>query len=422
VTSKPLNLFMRTALLMAGALCLFSIIAWQVIVWTSLVPAAEITVQQLLTKAHAAIAAHRGGDPLPEDTRFENGPAPKPRLIRGLAFNAYVEAVRGQIQRQLESSDVRIARVVAPSEIWVKMGDPPDTWLVLSWRFAGPRAPMAALGLLGGAALIVLVGAALSARKLTAPLAALSVAAGRVAEGHSVAIDASAGPGEVRDLAVAFQSMSTRLAELDEQRELMLGGISHDLRTPLTRIRVAVELLEGHDPALIAEMAASVEEMDRMIGQFLRYVRSNYREVPTEAVIDDVVRETLAIFATDDRVQVELSGNERRRFAVDCLRHSLLNLVQNALEYGQPPVMVRTVLKEKEIVLSVHDRGAGLSQMQWIDALRPFHRLNTEPAQGHSGLGLALVQRLVSGCDGTLESRQSSTGFTITVHLPVSYT
>jgi hypothetical protein len=136
--------------------------------------------------------------------------------------------------------------------------------------------------------------------------------------------------------------MSQRLAELDEQRELMLGGISHDLRTPLARLRVAVELLDKDDAALTREIAANIEEMDRMIGQFLHYARAGYRETPARASLDEIVRQTLAIYASDERLRLEPGAAEPRLFAIDSVRHMLLNLVQNALEYGRPPVTVRS--------------------------------------------------------------------------------
>jgi len=200
----------------------------------------------------------------------------------------------------------------------------------------------------------------------------------------------------------------------------MLGGISHDLRTPLARIRVALELLDVSDPALRAEMALSIEEMDRMIGQFLHYTRANYRESPLTAVLDDVVRESLASFAGDERVRLQLDGASPCRFAVECVRHTLLNLVQNALEYGSAPVTVCTKAGASGITLTVQDCGAGIDASQWAQAVRPFQRLSSAPSKGHSGLGLALVQRLVLSGGGELSARQVSGGFEVRVRLPIN--
>jgi two-component system, OmpR family, osmolarity sensor histidine kinase EnvZ len=212
--------------------------------------------------------------------------------------------------------------------------------------------------------------------------------------------------------------MAHRLAEVDEQRELMLAGLSHDLRTPLARLQVAIGLLPEQDSALLAEMTANIEEMDRMLGQFLRYVRGNYREIPLAANLDEVVSEAMRPYAADTRVRLRLHAAERRSFAVECIRHCLLNLVQNALEYGRAPVVVSTALKSGEIEISVQDGGEGLSEAQWQRAVRPFDRISDQPSQGHSGLGLALVQRLVSTCGGNLNAHRDKDGFSVTVKVP----
>ena len=415
----PQSLFARTALLLGGTIIVFSIIAWQAIVWTAIEPAAELAAPLLTQRAQAAIVARSVGQPPPEGTRFETvAPTTMEPLLRGFAFRAYVETIRSKLQVNLRATEIRIHRLAGPSEIWLRTPEVPDAWLVLSWRIADPKAPFAALGVLGAAALLALGGAAFSARRLTAPLAALAAAAARLAEGDRVEVDTGSGPKEVRSLAVAFQSMSQRLAEHDQQRELMLGGISHDLRTPLARLRVAVELLDVAAPALTEEMAADIEEMDRMVGQFLHYVRANYHESPTQATLDDVVRQTLAIYATDERLHIDLDAAETRWFAVNSIRHTLLNLVQNALDYGQTPVTVHASLTASEVQISVEDCGAGLTAAEWDEAVRPFCRLRDQPSGGHAGLGLAMVERLVRVGGGRLNAAQIDGGFAVTVRFP----
>jgi two-component system osmolarity sensor histidine kinase EnvZ len=417
----PQSLFARTALLIACTLAVFSIIAWQAIVWTTLLPAAQLATTVLTQRANEAIAARRTGQPLPESTRFETT-APlimEPRYA-GVAVRTYVETVRAKLQANLDAPEARIHRYTGPPEIWVRTREVPDAWLVLSWRIAGPRAPLAAVSVIATAALLVLGAAALSARRLTAPLADLAAAAARLAEGERLKIASASGPSEVRSLAAAFQSMASRMAELDEQRELMLAGISHDLRTPLARLRVAIELLGAGDAALTEEMVANIEEMDRMIAQFLHYTRANYREAPTRGSLDEVVRQTLAIYATDQRVRLELRAPENRLFAADSVRHALLNLVQNALEYGRPPVTVRTSSSAGEIQIEVHDRGPGLSEAEWSEAVRPFHRLRAQPGGTHTGLGLAMVDRLVRVSGGSLDAKRTGDGFATMVRLPAN--
>jgi two-component system osmolarity sensor histidine kinase EnvZ len=183
-------------------------------------------------------------------------------------------------------------------------------------------------------------------------------------------------------------------------------------------LRVAVELLGKCDQALTEEMTANIEEMDRMIGQFLHYIRASYRETPAHASLDDVVRQALAIYATDDRVRLELGAPDCRWFALDSVRHAVMNMVQNALEYGRPPVTVRTSESSAEIRIAVHDLGAGLSEAEWAQAVRPFRRMRDQPGGAHTGLGLAMVERLVHVCGGSIEAKRVDGGFSVTVRLP----
>jgi two-component system osmolarity sensor histidine kinase EnvZ len=407
-------------MLIACALLVFSVLAWQAVVWSLVVPAADLTAEVLQQRARSALAARREGRTLPPETRFETSAPQEPRRWGNYAYAVYVDAVRRDLGAALQASDVRVIRVAAPSEIWVKLGDGADDWLVLTWRLAGPRTPFAAIVVLVAGALVVLGGAALSARRLTAPLASLAGAAGRVAQGEVIQSATLRGPREVRSLASAFQSMSQQLAEADEQRELMLGGISHDLRTPLARVRVAIDLLDHGDASLIEEMTASVEEMDRMIGQFLHYVRAGYREKPSPASLDEVLSAALAAHRADARLQWRWAAPDMRSFAVECARHCVLNLVQNALEYGVSPIEVGTAATPTSVLLRVTDCGPGLDAAQWLEALRPFRRLHTAPAAGHSGLGLALIDRLVRSCGGTLHAERTPLHFIVTVTLPTA--
>jgi signal transduction histidine kinase len=210
--------------------------------------------------------------------------------------------------------------------------------------------------------------------------------------------------------------MATRLVEHEERREIMLAGLSHDLRSPLARLRVAVELLDARDAALAEQMTVEIEEVDRMVGQFLHYVRAGYRETPIEASADDVVRETLARYAGS--LRLDLAASEPRLIPVESLQHVLYNLVSNALEHGLPPVTVQTKLTTRELRITVADHGSGLTPEEWAAALQPFHRIRATPGDGHTGLGLALVQRLVHAYRGTLNGRRTPDGFLIEVVIP----
>jgi two-component system osmolarity sensor histidine kinase EnvZ len=405
-------------MLIAATVAFFSLICWAAIVWTTIIPAAEATAHVLAQRATAAIAAYKSGAPLPQDIEFRSAPpASESRWMHEFSFSLYLNHLRTQLRRDLPGSQVFVARAAMPTRVWIRSAELPDRWLVLRWQVSRPETPAAIIVVVLTGALLVLTGAAMFARRLTAPLAALVAATDRIAQGERVMVNTTSGPSEVRSLGAAFQSMSHRLAELDEQRELMLAGLSHDLRSPLARLRVAVELLDTRDTVLTEQMAGEIEEIDRMVGQFLHYVRAGYRETPVEGCLDDIVQESLTRHHRGEKLQLDLNAAEPRLLAVESVRHVLLNLVQNALEYGQVPVTIRTRLAPGRLSISVEDSGHGIPEREWQEALRPFHRLRATPGTGHTGLGLATVERLVRACHGTVVGSLTEGGFVVNVTL-----
>jgi two-component system osmolarity sensor histidine kinase EnvZ len=409
----PRGLFARTAMLITCALVFFSLIAWAALVWTTLIPAAEVTAHVLSQKAALAAQSYTSGMPLPDGVQVRDDASIPQRLRReGFSLRLYLNRLRSQLQADMPGSRVVVVGVM-PTELWIRMAQVPDRWFVLKWQVARPGTPLAMGGVVLAGGLLSLVAAAVFARRLAAPLAALVEATRRVGDGEVVTVDASSGPSEVRSLAVAFQAMSQRLVELDERRELMLAGLSHDLRSPLARMRVAVDLLESPDPNLIGQITTDVEEIDRIVGQFLHYVRAGYRETPALASADEIVRDSLGHYLRTGELTVELNATGSRLLPVESVRRVVINLVQNAFEHGQAPVTVRTLLRPGELLISVEDCGQGISVQEWEQAIRPFHQLRAAPAAGHSGLGLATVQRLVRAAQGTLVGRQIQGGFVV---------
>jgi two-component system osmolarity sensor histidine kinase EnvZ len=417
----PRSLFARTAWLIAGALAFFSLIAWMTLVWTALIPAAEATAHVLAQRVEAAATAYESGAPLPQGVEISDvGTSPETRRRLDVSLSLYLSHLRRQLRADLPTSEIVITRAVIPTEVWIRMSRIPDRWFVLRWQAARPETPAVMGAVVLAGALLSLLAAALFARRLTAPLAALVAVTQRVGAGQTADVDTNSGATEVRALAVAFQGMSQRLAQLNEQRELMLAGLSHDLRSPLARMRIAVDLLDTPDSTLREQITVDVEEVDRMVGQLMHYVRAGYRETPSLACADDIVRDSVAPYLRDEDLHTELSASEPRALPVDSVRRVVANLVQNAFEYGRAPITVRTSLGARELLISVEDRGPGISVQDWHHAIQPFHRLRETPGTGHSGLGLATVERLVRAAQGTLASRKTPDGFVVEVTLPTA--
>jgi two-component system osmolarity sensor histidine kinase EnvZ len=255
-------------------------------------------------------------------------------------------------------------------------------------------------------ALLALIGAIAIQRHVNQPLARVVKAADGLARGAAPRPLPEDGPLETATLARSFNQLAESLARTDRERALMLAGVSHDLRTPLTKLRLGVEILaDVSDPALTSSMNRSVEEMDAIVGQFLDFARADDVETPVEAEVDGLVRELGAACADHGQSVTLVLGNPPPvRIKEQALRRCVSNLVENAFRHGRPPVAIRTGADAAAIWIEVTDEGAGIASGE-VDALKqPFRRSqSSRTGAPGAGLGLAIVDRLVRAQGGRFE-------------------
>lgn len=264
------------------------------------------------------------------------------------------------------------------------------------------------IGWLGWGALVLLLslfGAWLIVFRITRPLKALQHAAREVGAGSTPERLDEGGPTELATVSRAFNQMSADLARIDQDRALILAGISHDLRTPLTRLRMGIEM--AGDEFLREGMTADVEEMDKTIGQFLDFARSEGGE--EEQPVD------LAALLAD------IAGQYRRRgFSVEfpdaaaavvplrpqAMRRAISNLIDNALRHAGQAQAVELGLHHSAAAwaIDVNDRGPGIPPEDVERVKRPFARLDDARSNAvGAGLGLAIVDRVARGHGGRLD-------------------
>jgi two-component system osmolarity sensor histidine kinase EnvZ len=232
------------------------------------------------------------------------------------------------------------------------------------------------------------------ARRISRPLALLADAAARVGEGMTPELLPESGPTELAALAATFNRMARQVKELMDNRTTLLAGISHDLRTPLARLRIALEMMpENAKPALIARMERDLEEMNQLIGGFLELAQGlgqeEKRPVDLAALLGDLAQDT----TLEWRAPLPCF----REVAPLALRRILSNLIENALRYGGgKPVSVACDCAEGCARISVFDRGPGIPPDQAEKVFQPFYRLESSrsSATGGSGLGLAIARQL----------------------------
>lgn len=256
----------------------------------------------------------------------------------------------------------------------------------------------------GALALILIVGAAATvitsaflARRLTAPLRRLSTAARRMGAGDCPEPLPGGGPEEFDTCVASFNRMVTQVQELLASRTTLLAGISHDLRTPLTRMRLALGMLsEGHDPELAQRLMRDVDAMNDLIGRCLE-LGQGFAEPLADADPGALIGEIVAAARhAGHRVDYQPGAPVPIRLRTLAFRRAVGNLLDNALRYGSDDAPARVEFDPEQLEIRVLDRGPGIPEDAREAVFRPFHRL--EPSRssrtGGSGLGLAIVQQL----------------------------
>jgi two-component system osmolarity sensor histidine kinase EnvZ len=355
-----------------------------------------------------------------------------------------VDAMAG---RRSESLLARLHQLLGPATrlaagvngdpgLWVSFdidGDP--YWLGLEGsrfdRHLGP--PWVTM--LVVAAGLALVGALMLASPLSKPLANLARALDQVSRGRAPAPLVESGTPEIAALNRRFNRMAAELAQLESDRAVALAGISHDIRTPLTRLRMEIEL-SALGPEDKRAMNGDIERIDRIVGKFTEYARVAGEHGPArrigEVMVADVLSGALAGYQPRREaglltVHTELPADLVWRGDPIDLERMLANLLENAVRHGSTPGSGRAELSigarrlPAGLEMTLSDRGPGVPAAERERLLRPFSRIEDERSEaGGSGLGLAIVARLTARYGGTceLEAGPQGEGLTVRLTLP----
>ncbi len=311
-----------------------------------------------------------------------------------------------------------------------------DFWLALPRERLERRLPLYWLGWGAAVLLLALAGAWLIVFRITRPLKALESAAHQLGAGETPAPLSVHGPEELIAVTQAFNQMSANLKQLEADRQLLLAGISHDLRTPLTRLRMEAEL-SVVDAEARAGMAADIVEMDRTIGQFLDFARPQALEGKTPEptnlamMLDEIAGrygdKVCRLAGTDFVVPPHSPHSATTRLAAphggnvgsgrpsadfqlpvypEPLRRAIVNLIENALRHAGHAEPVELVLSREEdfAVIAVLDRGPGIAPHEVERLRQPFMRGEAaRTGAGGAGLGLSIVDRIARAHRGRLE-------------------
>jgi two-component system, OmpR family, osmolarity sensor histidine kinase EnvZ len=423
------SLFWRTFFLIA-LLLLGSIVAWlQTLRSFEFAPRAEQVAQQLATQVNLSRAALIHADGIARISLLKAMSdteglriVPRERSDKFVVADndTLIHDMVPSLRQRLGQKTVVASRVNAQNGLWISFDiDGDDYWLVTdSARFNLAGGTTWVIWLTVAAALS-LAGAALIAGLINRPLKQLSFAATRVQEGDFSASQLSENvhTSEIREVNIGFNRMAQQLAKIEQDRAIMLAGISHDLRTPLARLRLETELSVA-DLDARAHMAADIVQLDAIIDKFLDYARPD-TGVMTTVVLSDVVDS--CVFAYNDKADVRLHVQLQHGLLVLAdhveLGRVLSNLLENARRYGKSPdtgiahIELAAIAKDRWILIKIRDRGTGVDPEQLANLTKPFYR--GEAARTHAngaGLGLAIVQKTIQRMNGAFALTNSGSG------------
>jgi two-component system osmolarity sensor histidine kinase EnvZ len=396
------SLFVRTALTLALAFIVFQAAAFWVVTRTLIVPVAERSADDL---AGLIVLSAQTWVELPPETRaaFERELARRHGLrLTTIDVGATADAPRFAFRKQIEAAlgrrmgdAVELRGVPESAAAWLdipvgghdlRVGFFPDRYAV--------KPPLAAIAVIVLGTLLSLLTALFLVRRITVPLARASRAASQVGAGELPEPLPETGPAELAELARRFNIMAAEVRALLDNRTTLLAGISHDLRTPMTRLQLNLEMLrDDPNPARIDRAMSDLADMNKLITGYLELARTTQPQQKTRfdlaGLLEEVAADTNLPWPGAAPCEVEAG-----RLAV---RQIVTNLVQNAQRYGggTPVDLVLECAGERAWVI-VRDTGTGIPDDQLEKVFRPFYRLEASRSQatGGTGLGLAIVRQL----------------------------
>jgi two-component system osmolarity sensor histidine kinase EnvZ len=313
----------------------------------------------------------------------------------------YSGVFTSQLRNELgDRTQIRVQTDEQPA-IWVHQPSYGDQWLRVPLYAHPLRGQRLGLVMSWSTLIIMLsIGAAwIFVRQLNRPLKTLERAAQRIGQGHSVRLLDTSGPAEIAEVYRAFNQMAQDVEQANSDRALLLAGVSHDLRTPLTRMRLSTELMSGVEPELTEGMIRDIEDMDAILDQFMAYIRDGSAEPYQPCDLNDLISEVVApVNNPEQRVGLYLQPLPELALRRLSIKRLLTNLVENALNHGGTGVEITSYLDERAIppcvVVSVLDRGPGVDQSKGEDLFTPFIRGDRARSTKGTGLGLAIVKRI----------------------------
>lgn len=309
---------------------------------------------------------------------------------------------------------------------WVRPPQAPNYWVKIPLdgfeekNFSPLTIYLIAIGILSVA------GGWAFARQLNRPLKALQDAAEEVGRGDFPDTLKEQGSTEIVSVTRAFNHMSAGIRQLEKDRNLLMAGVSHDLRTPLTRIRLATEMMGPNEDYLKEGIVKDIDDMNAIIDQFIAFIRHHKQEALEQTDINFLIQEVVNSEKQNKPRQfhVQLEDNlPKTSVRPVAIKRVITNLVENALRYSAEDITVTSSLShdKKNVIIQVLDLGPGIPESELEQLFEPFYQGDLARGGEGSGLGLAIIKKIVDMHEGNVKlANRQPQGLVASVELPIS--
>ena len=266
--------------------------------------------------------------------------------------------------------------------------------------------------------LLLILVAIIFLKNQTRPIVNLAKAAERFGKGEFIKEFRPSGAKEIRQAAYEFDKMRKRITIQLHQRSEMLSGISHDLRTPLTRLKLQLSFLKQQD--LAKKMSGDIEEIERMLNEYLEFSRYQKNEETEMVSLNDIIKEIVEKYE-DKKINVELEENLKINMRLNSFKRCLINLIDNGLSYGKK-IEIFAKKTVNNIIIFIDDNGPGISEKEYQNVMKPFYRIDKSRGQNKSGvgLGLSIANDIIRSHGGNISLEKSPlNGLRVKISLPL---
>ena len=267
-------------------------------------------------------------------------------------------------------------------------------------------------------ALIMIIISLIFLKNQTRPITALAKAAEKFGKGEEIEEFKPSGAAEIRQAGLEFDRMRKRILRHLNQRSEMLSGISHDLRTPLTRMKLQTAFIKDKDIA--NKLTEDIDEMEKMLNEYLQFTSSSYIEKDELFNLSDLIEEIVMKYNNKDIskfLPARIYFNGRKNLIIRCIN----NLIDNALKYGKI-VNIELSKKSTNIFIKIEDDGPGIPENEYDNVFKPFYKIDKGRAETKSsvGLGLSIASDIIRSHGGNIKLERSSlNGLGVRIFLPV---